>query len=1778
MANWTRKAHWAEGLFILVALTILLPISAMAASTKDAPYFPGYKGEKIPLVKSDNFVALQYTSDTNRGDLYELAKIDSRALGVEPLMTLGFAKQIVMKGDRAAVEKALGTRSDLRERIVGVEPIFFFFGKEDPKMAATMTGRVMIHFEQPLSIDAREKFFAANGLTNTKRMLDDLYSAETSVSRAEIPAFSNRLAEENKSVSWVEPGIIMPVSLHSSNALAHPNDPFIDLQWHLTNNGDNTYKHRGKIDVDLDVPRTWNTMPWSETSVAGAHTVPNYGQRNPPLIVVVFDTGTDLNHEDWKINTDDPDNLLPGTSASDPVNQSVLDTRLGYDYVDQDPDPSAEFATPSDGHGTSVAGIIAAARNNGKGVSGIAPGVRIYTARIIAGDATSSNEQVAQSIIDVTDAQMSMGNHSWGFNPGLSSPTIDVALRYSWESGRFGLGMPHFCSSGNDGMELVSYPASSDYSISVGGVGDRGNRVSYSNYGEALDFVGPTLSLTGTGIVTTDLSGPPGFAGADSLDVADPFGNYTKDSYEWFSGTSASCPAITGVAALIMGVESSITVTDLVKVMSQTADRFGDARRFVGAGLSGNNGHRGLDGYDALGQLGYGMPNPYNALLKDYANTYSPAPLRLDYWLEAPKLPNFGDTIKELDIEPTFDEEEGVQLVDGSCHPANFPNLYDRIQCRKDADPYWICYGAEYGGDPETGRVRGVDTDEGFSPIEDFEYPMYVLATPYEFTEDQITNWELQDFVQDPYIPIGNLEFSDDAWEPEPPGFGAYLMSTRPSLELANTTIRFNPRGMYLPNYQYVVQNNDDEDSGGENEIDIHYAYERCLPVLIQVMVKHELGTQNASEEVGTILSENDVIEVFGDGNLLGRITGDSRTAEKPSLIPAVEKVTSNEGGGSGNEVLVASWGDIEPYRPQLPESQYYFNTYVFQMPYEYMDDESLQLEIRMTSGSSYLPVYDGDNRADAVRRDYRGFQLADIAVYQLTPKGELIQAPNQGRVGVLGTQPIMSPGNTEEIFLADDLQTVRVAQQESFTDRALISGSTVIIDDLIREPVPIFHSDTQILNMDSDYETMRILYTSNSPTGARRLYTIHSDGYDEVEIPTTEFPTFATFSQSTDRIYYTNGSQIRAIYRDGSDDTFLFDDVGADYQIGPDEFADLSGFGQLTVDYSDGVVVFTAVETVRDGAGNILTNGDGSDRVSINLYAAPTISNPVGEMARQPVKLVEWSTWERNPKFSYKENRLAFASNANSVEDPTATGMFKIYILENIEHVISGAQDPYITSLLLPRMPLSPEEAATSLEYYLGGDVPRWSTDGDLIGFIGFRQEHVDADQVVNGIGEVAWVRINACSTGGEAVPPVPPTPTPYPTPTVSPTPPPSPTPVDDNLIFEIGHYDFDSVGDGWQFISSADFDAPLAATESMDGGSYLQLTANNDSTNTFGFYTSPSNALGLFPYEASLKAEPDFYLFRGYLRRTTADATMAPGLRLRVNSRDYQHYATMESYSVGEGFAVPSADSLTPMDLLFQPPRKMFDLPSEYQTYTLAFDLLNFMPEDDPNGGYRLERVDLYRITSTDTSINVLSSVDTKMADSNSFATAEEAETQILGMWESGALPERHGVPEMTYEIVQAGPDSYRGRFMGRVVDSERPSFGFWSTIPLALSANVPASGGPYFLRMRTSVNCYGSNASSNPEIRYRISSARFSTTVTQGIVPSGSYELTPSGGQSAQHYTFFPIPGSVSGDFPILIGWDVMNFVNWPNTNSDTMFLDSIQLDVISFANYPAVDETP
>ncbi len=230
----------------------------------------------------------------------------------------------------------------------------------------------------------------------------------------------------------------------------------------------------------------------------------------------------------------------------------------GWDFVNQDAHPNDD-----NGHGTHVSGTIAQTTNNGVGVAGVAFETTIMPVKVLNSAGSGTYQWIADGIYYAVDngadiISMSLGGSS-------PSSTLEAAVAYAYNNG-----VVVVAASGNDNG-AVGYPAAYDaYVIAVGATQYDEARAPYSNYGSSLDIVAPGGN---TGV---DQNGD-GFA--DGV-LQNTFGDTPVDWGFWFyQGTSMATPHVSGVAALLLARDSTLTPDEVRDILQSTADDLGVAGR-----------------------------------------------------------------------------------------------------------------------------------------------------------------------------------------------------------------------------------------------------------------------------------------------------------------------------------------------------------------------------------------------------------------------------------------------------------------------------------------------------------------------------------------------------------------------------------------------------------------------------------------------------------------------------------------------------------------------------------------------------------------------------------------------------------------------------------------------------------------------------------------------------------------------------------------------------------------------------------------------------------------------------------------------------------------------------------------------------------------------------------------------------------------------------------------------------------------------------------------------
>jgi serine protease len=222
----------------------------------------------------------------------------------------------------------------------------------------------------------------------------------------------------------------------------------------------------------------------------------------------------------------------------------------GYDFVDND-----THANDDHGHGSHVTGTIAQVTDNGVGVSGIARNVQIMPLKVLSGSGSGSVAGIADAIRYAADKGAKVINMSLG--GAFPSRVLKKAVEYA-----HGKGVTVVCAAGNDGRNKVGYPAAYPGAIAVAATQFDESTTFYSNYGKDIDVAAPG----GNTRVDQDGDGMPDGVYQNTVLL----GDYTKNDYLGYMGTSMASPHVAGVAALIVG--EGVTDPDAVeKILKDSA-------------------------------------------------------------------------------------------------------------------------------------------------------------------------------------------------------------------------------------------------------------------------------------------------------------------------------------------------------------------------------------------------------------------------------------------------------------------------------------------------------------------------------------------------------------------------------------------------------------------------------------------------------------------------------------------------------------------------------------------------------------------------------------------------------------------------------------------------------------------------------------------------------------------------------------------------------------------------------------------------------------------------------------------------------------------------------------------------------------------------------------------------------------------------------------------------------------------------------------------------------
>lgn len=386
------------------------------------------------------------------------------------------------------------------------------------------------------------------------------------------------------------------------------NDVLLPWQWHIINRGyrDNfvigdtdgktveEVQAKYKAGADVNCEKAWERTTG-----------------DPSIVVAVLDEGIYWRHPDlvnnmWE-NEDEPyysDAAGEHVSYEDRDGNGYAGDHFGYDFINNTGVISCD-ASSDTGHGTHVAGVIAARNNNGIGIASIAggtedaPGVKVMSCQIFSGNKTSSTINLVRAIKYAADNGAVILQCSWGYaspaangfeySPGFATeeeweancPLEKTALDYfvhnaGSPNGPIEGGIPIF-ASGNEYAAAGGFPGAAEYCISVNATAADYTISTFSNYGEFTDIAAPGGDQDYY-YEYFDGDNVRGAVGCVLSTLPPQVSNGT--GYGYMEGTSMACPHVSGVAALGLSyavqLRKHFTADEFRRMLIETASPIDD--------------------------------------------------------------------------------------------------------------------------------------------------------------------------------------------------------------------------------------------------------------------------------------------------------------------------------------------------------------------------------------------------------------------------------------------------------------------------------------------------------------------------------------------------------------------------------------------------------------------------------------------------------------------------------------------------------------------------------------------------------------------------------------------------------------------------------------------------------------------------------------------------------------------------------------------------------------------------------------------------------------------------------------------------------------------------------------------------------------------------------------------------------------------------------------------------------------------------------------------------
>ncbi len=369
---------------------------------------------------------------------------------------------------------------------------------------------------------------------NDVKELNASFGKFYSLKTEELSQKSMSVLSSDPNIEYIEKSqtyTISPVAINKETI----SDAKYSDQWGLKNTGKNSggWFSRGKAGEDVNAEGAWAISKGSRT-----------------VRIAVIDTGVDFTHQDLKANMWTNELEANGIEGVDDDGNGYVDDIHGYDFANNDGDPS-----DGHGHGTHCAGNIGA-KHDRSGVRGVMNDVELVGIKFLSDSGSGESEDAIESIEYAIKAGVHLMSNSWG--GGEFSQALKDAIQAANDAGIVFVAAAGNSRADNDTRD--SYPANYDIDnvISVGAMEGAGKRSSFSNYGDEKVHV----FAPGSNILST----VPG------------------NRYQKMSGTSMAAPLASGAIGLLLAENPNLTPLEVRERVEATAVRNGQLDKYTRSG------------------------------------------------------------------------------------------------------------------------------------------------------------------------------------------------------------------------------------------------------------------------------------------------------------------------------------------------------------------------------------------------------------------------------------------------------------------------------------------------------------------------------------------------------------------------------------------------------------------------------------------------------------------------------------------------------------------------------------------------------------------------------------------------------------------------------------------------------------------------------------------------------------------------------------------------------------------------------------------------------------------------------------------------------------------------------------------------------------------------------------------------------------------------------------------------------------------------------------------